>query len=436
MSDTLRTQLEDLARQAPVARTADDVAAERAWRRGRRWWPSRPAVAVALACWLVLLGAVVGALVVTGPRTVQPAGGEGSLPTRIVVPPVGTPLVTEQLIERAAYVIATGDVRRGTFSRGLAPVVVSADGGAYRVVPWHDGDHGLSLSPDGRRLAWVVGDRPLVVTKTVVLTFATGELREVPGAPTAADGTGWSVDGSRLLVWGATRVSANTSTGGRIEVRDAATLRPVDRVEGSGPAVEVGGHVVAPTLASTTVTGVVPVDRAVVSPDGERAAQLVMLEIGGSSVRNPARLVVHPADAAPDDYTPVVELPGVAYAEAVAWTTEGVVVAEYAGMDAPGPARVVVLDPSTGAVVRTLTQLPADAGPDRVVDVDPQVVAIATQVLDHGQVSDSRPRTWGWHSAERVRWWLSDPEQAGLQVGLVTVALVVGLLLTRMVRRP
>lgn len=436
MTDTLRTGLEQLARQAPASRTPDAVAAQLAWRSRRRRWRPVVVLTAALACSMVLLATLTGVLTLTGPAPAQPARGSGALPARIVVPPTGTPLVTESPVERAAYVIATGDVRRGTFSHGIAPVVVSADDGAYRVVPWHDGDHGISLSPDGRRLAWVVGDSPLVITKTVVLTLATGELREVPGSLTAAVGTAWSADGSRLLVWGGTRVSQNAGAGGRVEVRDAATLRLVDRVEGSGPAAQVMGHVVVPTQASTAFTGVVPVDRAVVSPGGERVAQITMLAIGGDTVRDPARLVIHPAGAAPDGFTPVVALPGVAYAEALVWTAEGVVVAEYSGSDARGPARVVLLDPATGSVVRTLTTLPPDASPDRVVDVDPQVVAVSTQVLDSGQVSDMQPRTWPWHSLERLRWWASNPLRAGLQIGLGALPLVLVVLLVRMARRP
>lgn len=434
MSDTLRSQLEVLARQRPVARTADDVAAERAWRAGRRRWATAPLAAAAVAFSLVALAALAGAAPLARPRPAQPAVGQGALPSRIVLPPVGTPLVTEQPMERAAYVIATGDLRRGAFSRGVAPVVVSADGGAYRIVPWHDGDHGISLSPDGRRLAWVVGDVPLDVTRTVVLTLATGELREVPGAPTAADGTAWSDDGTRLLVWGSRRVSDNTTQDAAVQVHDARTLALVRSEPGFGPAAMVGGQVVVPTMAGSASTGVLNTGRAVLSPDGREAAEIDMPGIDGG-LRNHARLVVHPAGTAPGDFTPVLELREVAYAEVLAWTAEGVVVAEYAGSHAPGPAQVVVLDPGSGSVVRGLTRLPADAGQDFVVDVNPQVVAVATQVLQGGQIADTRPRAWPWHSLERLRWWASDPVRAGLQAGLGPLALLVVVLLVRMARR-
>ncbi|HET8615789.1 MAG TPA: hypothetical protein VFL94_09710 [Actinomycetales bacterium] len=430
MNDVLRSGLLALAERTPAARATDDEAARRAWRRRRLAAPPR-VVAVALVCGLVALAVVVG-LDALGRAPVVPAQGSGSLPARLVVPPVGTPLVTEQPIERAAYVIATGGLRRGTFSRGIAPVAVSADGGAYRVVPWHDGDHGIALSPDGRRLAWVVGDTPRVVTKTVVLTLASGELLEVPDAPTAAEGTAWSDDGSRLLVWGATRISENTAQGGRVEVRDATTLRLLSEdATHPGPAAMVGGRLLVPHQESGTRQTVVWLDRAVVSPDGQRAAQVVMPIIDGTAA---GELVVHPVGRAVDSFTPVLRLRA-AYAEALAWTRDGIVVATYAGARLRAPAGVEVLDPSTAAVVRTLTSLPADADPDLVVDVDPQVLAVAAGVLASGQVTDSRPRTWPWYSAERVRWWVSDPLAAGLQVGLALLALLGVLGVVHLARR-
>lgn len=432
MNDNLHGRLTALAEGAPTFRLADDEAARLAWRR--RIAPASTLVAVALVCVVVVLAVVVGLGAVRRPPVV-PAQGTASLPARIVVPPAGTPLVTEQPIERAAYVIATGHVRRGTFSRGIAPVVVSADGGAYRVVPWHDGDHGISLSPDGRRLAWVRGDGPRLVTRTVVLTLATGELREVPGAPTAAQGTAWSDDGSRLLVWGATRVSENTAEDGRVEVRDATSLQVLAQdTERSGPAAMVSGQLLVPTEEPSAFVDVVSTGHAVVSPDGRQAAQVVLPDIGGTP-RAGVKLLVHPVDRPVDSFTPVVWL-DVAYAEALAWVSDGIVVAEYAGADRRGPAQVAVLDPSTGTVVRTRTTLPADAGPDLVVDVDPQVVAVAGPALMTGQVTDTRPRAWPWHSAERVRWWLADPLAAGLQLGLGVLALAGVLGLVRLVRRP
>lgn len=435
MTDTLRVRLEELAQQAPAVRTPHEVAAERAWRSGRRWWfPARPVIAVTVAASLVLLVALAGVLAVSRRTPVQPARGDGALPSRIVVPPVGTPLVTEQPIDRAAYVIAANDLRRSTFSRGTAPVVVSADGGQYRVVPWHDDDHGLSLSPDGRRLAWVQGQALQVVTRTVVLTLATGQVDQVPDAPTAADGTAWSDDGTHLLVWGSRRVSPNEGEGAEVQVHDARSLRLLRRVDGSGPAAMVGGSVVVPQPESTTRMQAIQVDRAVVSPDGRRTAQVVMTGISGSSDPAP-RLSVRDVTAAPSDVTPPVWLPPATYAEVIGWAADGVVLARYGGPQLHVAPVVQVVDPADGQVVRTLTALPRDAGPDMAVDLSPQVEAVAADVLASGRTSDALPRTWPWHSVERVRWWLADPLQVGLEAGLVALAVVLAIGLVVMARR-
>jgi WD40-like Beta Propeller Repeat len=433
MTDTLRHQLDELARHAPAPRWPHDVAAKQAWSRGRRLLVPAPLVAVVVICSLVLLVGL-GALAIVRRTPVQPARGSGALPARVVVPPLGTPLVTEQPVERAAYVIAGEDLRRGTFSRGIAPVVVSADDGQYRVVPWHDGDHGISLSPDGRRLAWVVGESPRV-TRVVVLTLATGAMSEVPDAPSAAEGTAWSDDGTRLLVWGLRRVSEYESQDAHVEVRDARTLRLLWRVDGHGSAAMVHGSVVVPQQEATVQRITVRVDRAVVSPDGTKSAQVV-LPADSTGPRSDARLAVDSV-AAPGAMSlrSMWLTPAPAYAEALAWSADGVVAARYGGAERHVAPVVQVLDPATGRVVRTLTSLPDDAAPGLAVDIVPQVLAVAADVLAAGQVADTRPRTWPWYSAERVRWWVSDPVRAGLQIGLALMALFVGVALVHMMRR-
>jgi hypothetical protein len=434
MTDTLRHQLDELARQAPAPRWPHVAAAEQAWSRRRRLRVTAPLVAVVVVCSLVLAAGLVGALGIPRRTPVPPARGSGALPARIIVPPVGTPLITEQPVERAAYVIAGEDLRRGTFSRGIAPVVVSADDGQYRVVPWHEGDHGISLSPDGRRLAWVVGDSPRV-TRVVVLTLATGAMSGVPDAPSAAEGTAWSDDGTRLLVWGLRRVSEYESQDPHVEVRDARTLRLLWRVDGFGVPAMVHGSVLLPEQESTIQLMTVRAARAVVSPDGTNSAQVV-LPSDYTNPRSDARLVVDSVAARGATSLRSVWLrPAPAYAEALAWAADGVVLARYGGAERHVAPVVQVLDPATGRVVRTLTSLPDDAGPLLAVDILPQVLAVAADVLAAGQVADTRPRTWPWHSAERVRWWVSDPVKVGLQLGLIVVVLVVGVALVRMIRR-
>ena len=88
--------------------------------------------------------------------------------------------------------------------------------------------------------------------------------------------------------------------------------------------------------------------------------------------------------------------------------------------------RVEVLDPATGRAVRTLTTLPADAGRDLLtVDVDPQVMAVAADVLAGGRTTRTPAPHWSWWSLEHLRWWLSAPFTVAVELGLLAGAAVV-----------
>ena len=443
-------RLRGLADELPSPRTSHPSAAQAAWAARRR--PLRrawvPAVAVCAVAAVLLLVAVAPTSGLRRGTPVSPAGGPGALPVRLFTPPAWTPLVTEAPVERAAYVLATAHARRGPFSRGTAPVVVSADGGAYRVLPWREGDHGLSLSPDGRRVAWVRGAAggPDTPTRVVVLTLATGELVAQPDSaqvPTVAEGTSWSTDGRSVLVWGADYVSSDPNgPGGKANgyLLDASTLRVLSMREGlSGPALLDGTRVVRMDAVrnATTVSqidGDVPI---VLSPDGGRVAASVQRGVGpgDGSGQSPEdampRLVVANVGG-----RTVLDLPLAdgAFAQALGWSGQGLAVAVYGAAWRDIRPRVALVDPATGRETQTLTLLPVVSDPDVAVDLDPQVVAVAADVLAGGRTAATPPPRWDWWSGEHLRWWLSAPLAVALELGLGLAAVLLVRLAVRRAR--
>ena len=442
----LHEQLQDLADELPGPRTSHAAAAQAAW-TARRRPPRRAWVPVAAVCAVAAVLLLVAVAPTSGLRRgaqVTPASGPGALPVRVFAPPSWTPLVTEAPVERAAYVLATREVRRGPFSRGIAPVVVSADGGAYRVLPWHEGDHGLSLSPDGRRVAWVQGGfgGPETRTRVVVLTLATGRLVAQPDdarAPSSAEGTSWSDDGTRLVVWGVDYVSTAPDAGGKgnAYVLDARTLRVVSMKEGFGRAVMVGQQVLDLTSVVTGArTGLVLGDAIAMAPDAGRLAVATQTQVGSTWDSQGTRVQEIPPIAVP---RLVVRSTGgrvvtdraladAVYADVLGWGPRGVAVVAYgAGWRDVAP-RVELVDPATGRALATLTELPPVNEPDLAVDIDPQVVAVAADVLAGGRTAATPPPRWGWWSVEHLRWWLSAPLAVALELGLaLAVVLLVRL---------
>jgi hypothetical protein len=273
-----------------------------------------------------------------------------------------------------------------------------------------------------------------------VLDPATGRL-VVAGAPdtlapTEAEGTAWSADGRRLLVWGYDYVStAPDAPGGKSNayVKDATTLRTLALKEGVvGPALLVGDRAVSDSdLGGGSVrTSVVDVGAGLaLSPDERLVAACRQVEMGGAApgaqLAEPSRPRLVVADLT-GKVTLDRQLAEGVYAEAVGWSAEGVAVAVYGGSGQPVRPRVEVLDPATGRAVRTLTTLPADAGRDLLtVDVDPQVMAVAADVLAGGRTARTPAPHWSWWSLEHLRWWLSAPFTVAVELGLLAGAAVV-----------
>ena len=273
-----------------------------------------------------------------------------------------------------------------------------------------------------------------------VLTLATASLTTVALGRTDTQGTAWSPDGRTIAVWGVDYVTPDDPTAGvaNVGVLDAQTLRyRPGGGPGYGPVAIRGGLPVVSSAAGGFSTGLVENLRLVVSPDGGSAFGID--QVGSAQwpqlLRGPvAALRPNPPEG------PVVAvgpLPLVAYAEPLTWVRQGVVVAEYAGGGPPlGPVRgwaqVALVDPRTGRTVRPLTMLPADATARSGPDIDPQVLAVAADVVAGGHTEPTPAPAFGLLSAPRLRW-LAGQALAPLLilVGLGATALLLSLLWRR-----
>ncbi len=410
---SLHEALSHLADAAPAPADGHLPAARMAWRtRPRRLVWVLPSLALAAAALLLTL--VVVPTVQTAPPAVAPIG-PGALPERLFVPPPWTPRVLDRPVVRAAYVVATSFKGFGGLSEAVGAVVVSADGGDYRTLPWQNGDHGLSLSPDGRRVAWVRGASTGATStnNAVVLTLATGSLLTARNGVTDAQGTTWSRDGRSLAVWGVDYVTPNDSSAGvaNVYLLDAQTLRSrPGGGTGYGPVAVSGGRVVVSPAGGGSWAGLVENQRLVLSPDGSSAFGIDQVgSAQGPQLRRGPVAALRPGP--PEG--PVVavgSLPLAAYAEPLTWVRQGVVIAEYDGVGvqplgpARGSAQVALLDPRTGSLVRSLTMLPADATASFSPDIDPQVLAVATGVVAGGRTERTPAPTFAVLSAPRLRW--------------------------------
>lgn len=187
-------------------RIADDLRPEPVdadlWQRGRA--ARRRGHDLALAAVLVLVTSVagIGAWVLTDDREAQVAGTvvtEGAIPSRIVVP-------TDPA---AAPDLALGQASVAFVSGSGEPVVIGATDGRYHSLDLEHWDGELvTLSPDGRRLAWTFEDttqpgQPM--TGLGVLDLDSGEtsLRGTisgSGEPVTAEQVSWA-PGSQWLTW-------------------------------------------------------------------------------------------------------------------------------------------------------------------------------------------------------------------------------------------
>ncbi|WP_088314686.1 hypothetical protein [Kineosporia sp. R_H_3] len=229
-----RAVLTLLAEDRPEPAVTDLVAAQQAWalahrpalplrvarsvrdavRTAVREHPRLVLPALAGLALVLVLGAlaVLPALHVSRPQPATTPSGPGALPDRLFVPPASTPLVTDEPISRAAYLVVAGRPNGDGNIPDQAGYVVGADGGEYRRLP--EGAESGVLSADGRLLAWAVpkpegdGERPVrALARVRVLDLATGRTGDVTlpsvfNADTSVDGLDLDAPGRRLVVWG------------------------------------------------------------------------------------------------------------------------------------------------------------------------------------------------------------------------------------------
>lgn len=229
-----RAVLTLLAEDRPEPAVTDLVAAQQAWalahrpalplrvarsvrdavRTAVREHPRLVLPALAGLALVLVLGAlaVLPALDVSRPQPATTPSGPGALPDRLFVPPTSTPLVTDEPISRAAYLVTAGRPNSDGNIPDQAGYVVGADGGEYRRLP--DGAESGVLSADGRLLAWAVpkpegdGEQPVrALARVRVLDLATGRTGDVTlpsvfNADTSVDGLDLDAAGRRLVVWG------------------------------------------------------------------------------------------------------------------------------------------------------------------------------------------------------------------------------------------
>jgi hypothetical protein len=238
-TEQLRRELARVADRAPVADVPDDTFA-RAQRARRR---DRLAVGAAVVVVLALAGGLAAWL--PGHDEPEPADGRGAVPDRIH-------LVPERLTERrggnewSSGVVSSrldvGSAAAAYVADAGLPVIVGADDGDYHLLDlpdfagnnWvvarglHGGELALSLSPDGRRLAYAYAvfgpdsDTRPIPSGLRVVDLESGSLREIPvrgGEGTIVSTIRWS-PGGRWLVWSGYRMASWTemSMGGSTRV--------------------------------------------------------------------------------------------------------------------------------------------------------------------------------------------------------------------------
>ena len=199
MTDELRTTLHRIADDLRPGPVDDDL-----WHRGRAARRRGHDLALAAVLALVVSVAGIGAWALTDDREALVAGTEvagGAIPSRIVDP--SDPEVAPDL--------ALGQASVAFVSGSGEPVVIGATDGIYHALGLEHWDGELvSLSPDGRRLAWTFDDdsQPRQPMKGLgLLDLETGEtsLRGTNsggGTPVTAEEVSWSA-GSQWLTWAA-----------------------------------------------------------------------------------------------------------------------------------------------------------------------------------------------------------------------------------------
>ncbi len=194
----LRTALHRIADSTSPLPVGDDL-----WQRGRAARRRGQVLAVAAVLALVVSVGGIATLLTTTDREARTASTEvvpgGAIPSRIVDP--ADPVVGSDL--------AVGQASVAFIGSGGKAIVVTATDGTYHALGLESWDGDLvSLSPDGRTLAWtftVGGSQPM--SGIGVLDLETGEssLRGTisgDGTPLSPEQVSWS-PGSQWLTWAA-----------------------------------------------------------------------------------------------------------------------------------------------------------------------------------------------------------------------------------------
>ena len=247
----LRTTFHRVADSTVPLPVDDDL-----WQRGRA--ARRRGQAFAVAAVLVLVASVGGiaSLVVTTDREARTASGEvvegGAIPRRITDIPPDLDLTADLAIGRAsvAFLSLTGD-----------PVVVTAtDGVPHRLAlpGWNPARIALSLSPDGRTLAYQQSSDG--GTQVALLDLDTGRntpLLVHPGDELKVDGLSWSPRGG-WLAWVASAMGDLPAFAGQVRTSGEESRRVAPPANVASVAIAEDG-----TSAIGRVSGGLFVSRAV-----------------------------------------------------------------------------------------------------------------------------------------------------------------------------
>jgi hypothetical protein len=386
---TLKILLDDVAAAATHDLRIDVAAArERAAHRRRETRHRAAAVmttAVAVAATVLLAVVLLPGATPRATTDQTPAGAPTGLPDRWYYAPPWTPPVTRHPMPAASMVLAVNlntDLHWNSIS---GPVLVSADGRSYASLPWGHHDSLVTLSRDGRRVAWVTQDGGPATVHRVEL--ATGKQRddELP-VHRVVDQMVWagadlwaSVDGgspSPPTTWKLPANAAPLKVCACVNAPLAADahgrlLQP-PTTTGSG----VPGAVATPGLAGagqlfSDVTG----QRAIVSPAGTKVAVAV-----AEQERGPFWLKIDGAQPRRFRLTGPEPVEG---AEVLGWAPGGVVL-RVSTTGRLAPSRSIRLYDPAGGSYRVISR-PVSTGFD--------VVTVADDVVGTGgTVPGVRPR--------------------------------------------
>lgn len=196
------------------------------WEQGRALRRRDRLVTSALVLAMVVILGGVAALVLSPQRTGDPADGpvpDGAIPSRIVDPATGSAPEKDFAIGQGsvAFMSSTGE-----------PVVIGASDGRYHHLQWLEvtAPFALSLSPDGRRLAWAS------LTRLNVADLETGDVLTFPyNSGRGAQGTSlvWQADSSRVTWQGTNAVGEGVA--GTVDLSGPSErLHPIERTLATG----------------------------------------------------------------------------------------------------------------------------------------------------------------------------------------------------------